>query len=61
MKIISHHGHRHGLIQADGEEEQEEEDDCAELDPTMYAMELITCNEKVREWFLWSVWKSAQN
>ena len=47
MKIISHHGHRHGLIQADGEEEQEEEDDCAELDPTMYAMELITCNEKV--------------
>jgi len=29
------------------EEQQEEEEDCAELDPTMYAMELITCNEKV--------------
>merc|ERR1719397_1856934 len=33
----------------DGEEQQEEEDECAELDPTMYAMELITCNEKVDE------------
>jgi len=29
--------------------QQQEEEDCAELDPTMYAMELITCNEKVDE------------
>jgi len=38
-----------GAAQDDGEQQQEEEDDCAELDPTMYAMELITCNEKVDE------------
>jgi len=38
-----------GADQQEATEQQEEEDSCAELDPTMYAMELITCNEKVDE------------
>jgi hypothetical protein len=48
-KLIKCASKEDGAEEADGEEEQEEEDDCAELDPTMYAMELITCNEKVDE------------
>jgi hypothetical protein len=49
-KLIKCASEEDGAAQADGEEQQEEEEeDCAELDPTMYAMELITCNEKVDE------------
>merc|ERR1711936_462200 len=50
-KLIKCASKEEKAAQDDGEaaEEEEEEEDCADLDPTMYAMELITCNEKVDE------------